>query len=301
MKNFKSNGKLLISGEYVVLDGAIALAIPTKQGQSLKIETIEEPEIIWRSLNEKGNIWFEDSFSINNIISSKAFNNEISNRLIQILMGAKKLNPQFLSEHVGYKVTTFLDFPKHWGLGTSSTLVNNIAQWAKINPYTLLENTFGGSGYDIACAQNNTPITYQKNNNAPIINTIDFNPNFKNQLYFIYLNKKQNSHEGIAHYKANRGSVNDAITDINNITSSMVSCNSLEEFDTLIVKHERIISQVTRQNPVKNLLFSDFKGQMKSLGAWGGDFILATSQDNPISYFNKKGFDTVIPYTDMIL
>ena len=32
-QTFYSNGKLLITGEYVVLDGAKALALPTKFGQ----------------------------------------------------------------------------------------------------------------------------------------------------------------------------------------------------------------------------------------------------------------------------
>ncbi|GAL63796.1 hypothetical protein [Algibacter lectus] len=49
MKEYFSNGKLLISGEYVVLDGAISLAVPTKYGQSLTVENINEAKIIWRS------------------------------------------------------------------------------------------------------------------------------------------------------------------------------------------------------------------------------------------------------------
>ena len=35
---FYSNGKLLISGEYFVLDGAKCLALPCKKGQLLKIK-----------------------------------------------------------------------------------------------------------------------------------------------------------------------------------------------------------------------------------------------------------------------
>ena len=37
-QTFYSNGKLLITGEYVVLDGAKALALPTKFGQSLLVK-----------------------------------------------------------------------------------------------------------------------------------------------------------------------------------------------------------------------------------------------------------------------
>ena len=48
-------------------------------------------------------------------------------------------------------------------------------------------------------------------------------------------------------------------------------------------------------------LFNDFNGALKSLGAWGGDFILAATETDPTSYFKNKGLNTVIPYKDMIL
>jgi mevalonate kinase len=37
-ETFYSNGKLLITGEYLVLDGATAFALPTKIGQNLIVE-----------------------------------------------------------------------------------------------------------------------------------------------------------------------------------------------------------------------------------------------------------------------
>jgi hypothetical protein len=52
---------------------------------------------------------------------------------------------------------------------------------------------------------------------------------------------------------------------------------------------------------VKEALFPDFKGVLKSLGAWGGDFILAISKENPKDYFASKGYETIIPYSEMIL
>ena len=59
-KTYYSNGKLLLTGEYLVLDGALSLAVPTQFGQSLTVETIDERKLIWKSLDEKGNIWFEN-------------------------------------------------------------------------------------------------------------------------------------------------------------------------------------------------------------------------------------------------
>ena len=46
-----------------------------------------------------------------------------------------------------------MNFDKNWGLGSSSTLINNISSWAKINPYDLLWSISKGSGYDIASGQ----------------------------------------------------------------------------------------------------------------------------------------------------
>ena len=40
MDAFYSHGKLLLTGEYLVLDGALALAVPCKLGQSLTVRSI---------------------------------------------------------------------------------------------------------------------------------------------------------------------------------------------------------------------------------------------------------------------
>jgi len=191
-KTFYSNGKLLITGEYLVLDGAKAFALPTKFGQNLIVETGNNSEIKWKSYDSDGSIWFEDVILFTDIVSKTHFENlEIKNTLISILHEAFLLNPNFIHHSNGYVVTTQLTFPKLWGLGTSSTLINNIAQWITVDAYTLLKNSFGGSGYDIACAQNNTPIYYQLVNEKPNIESVIFNPSFKKQLYFVYLNKNK--------------------------------------------------------------------------------------------------------------
>jgi mevalonate kinase len=300
-KTFYSNGKLLISGEYVVLDGATALAVPTRFGQSLNIESIEDRKLIWKSFDEQGQVWFENEFSIDNLYSnSSKDSNETTLRLIQILKSAKQINPTFLNSDSGYKISTHLDFKKDWGLGTSSTLINNIAQWANIDAFKLLEMTFGGSGYDIACAQHNHPISYQLHDGKPYVNEVNFNPSFKECLYFVYLNKKQNSREGIKHYKQNQPHEL-ILNDISKISHKLMSCKTLFEFETLITLHEEFISQIINQQPIKKVLFNDFNGSIKSLGAWGGDFILATSQENPEIYFKGKGFETILSYDDMIL
>ncbi|HSM64371.1 MAG TPA: hypothetical protein VK833_10575, partial [Gillisia sp.] len=155
MTTFRSNGKLLITGEYVVLDGAVSLALPTKYGQSLSIEKSSKKGINWIAKDHENKSWLTAFFSIDDLVlapdisESKTKISE-ENYLLTILQTANALNPELLRDSSGFNVTTQLDFPKNWGLGTSSTLINNIAQWFKIDPYQLLQLTFGGSGYDIA-------------------------------------------------------------------------------------------------------------------------------------------------------
>ncbi len=301
MDSFYSHGKLLLTAEYVVLDGAKALAVPTVFGQHLTVTPIKTPHIDWTSFDNQNNVWFSDIITIADIISLKDTGNEVSNRLIQILNAAKQLNHEFLDNNEGFKITTTLEFPQNWGLGTSSTLINNIAQWAKVDPYKLLANSFGGSGYDIACAQHDTALLYHLDNKLPKTELVTFNPSFSDHLYFVHLNKKQNSRDGIAHYKANRHNTTKTIKAIDTLTQSMIDCDTLTAFQSILDTHEQLIGQITNQTPVKDALFKGFDGSIKSLGAWGGDFILVASNTNPTAYFKSKGYTTILSYTTMVL
>ena len=303
MTTYRSNGKLLLTAEYVVLDGANALALPTKYGQSLTVEPFDKPQLNWKSIDHNGEIWFEALITLEKIASKfSSPSSDLEKRVIEILHSAIQLNSEFLKNDSGFKVTTKLDFPNNWGLGSSSTLINNIANWANVDAYQLLELTFGGSGYDIACAQYNNPITYQNNpDKTRTVNSIKFNPRFKNELFFVHLNQKQNSRHGIEHYKTNKQNVTTIIKEINSITDSIINCLSISEFETLITAHEQIISKIINLPTVKLTLFPDYSRAIKSLGAWGGDFVLATGSPDDMSYFKNKGYQTIIPYSEMIL
>lgn len=300
---FYSNGKLLITGEYLVLDGARAFALPTKFGQNLVVENGSNQEIKWKSYNFDEQLWYEDTISFSEIISNAATEIEtVKTTLINILHEAYILNPDFINTSQGCKVTTQLSFPKNWGLGTSSTLLNNIAQWAQIDAFTLLKNSFGGSGYDIACAQNNTPIIYSLDENSPVVETVTFNPDFTQHIYFVYLNKKQNSKAAISAYYNNKNqNLAHNIIDNNKITQAILESKTLKEFAHNVEKHEIHLSNILEIRTIKEIAFPDFNGVVKSLGAWGGDFVMAISKENPQAYFRSKGYETILSYDEMIL
>jgi mevalonate kinase len=307
--NYYSNGKLLLTGEYLVLDGAKSLALPTKFGQDLVVEKIKESQLIWGSFSDTGECWFEAVFDlpklrlVNCTFSSDREGNAevIAETLLEILMEAQRVNPNFLNSENGFVVKTNLTFPRNWGLGSSSTLINSIASWAKVDAFQLLWNSFKGSGYDIACAQNNTSILYQIEDKKPLVTRVEFNPNFKENLFFLYLNEKQDSKEGIAKFRESGIRFQNEITHISAITDAFLRADSILDFNKLIVEHEQIISSIINLQPVKEKLFSDYFGEVKSLGAWGGDFVMVTGNEETPAYFKKKGFETVLTYSEMIL
>ncbi|MBB4800441.1 mevalonate kinase [Flavobacterium nitrogenifigens] len=302
MKNtFYSNGKLFIAGEYLVLDGAEAFALPTKFGQDLIIENLENKEIEWKSYDSDGHLWFQETLSFYEVIKGSNLQiDTVKSTLINILHEAYILNPKFIDNSNGYKVSTHLTFPRNWGLGTSSTLINNIAQWADVNAFTLLNNSFGGSGYDIACAQNNTPVLYRIKDN--LVEQVEFNPDFKDHIYFVYLNKKQNSKSAIYAYNNHKNNhLAQSVAENDKITHAILNAKTLKEFASAVQRHEIHLSNILEMQTIKEAVFPDFNGVIKSLGAWGGDFVMVVSNENPKEYFAKKGYETILTYSEMIL
>ena len=102
---FYSNGKLLITGEYLVLDGARAFALPTKFGKNLIVENSSNREIQWKSYNYDEHLWYEDTISFAEIIENADTKIEtVKTTLINILHEAYLLNPDFINNSEGYKI-----------------------------------------------------------------------------------------------------------------------------------------------------------------------------------------------------
>ena len=78
----------------------------------------------------------------------------------------------------------------------------------------------------------------------------------------------------------------------------------LDGFQKLMAEHEKRISSLLDVPTVKSVYFSDFDGEVKSLGAWGGDFYLAAtrlSERDVFQYFKEKGLNVVFPWKELVL
>ena len=168
-----------------------------------------------------------------------------------------------------------------------------------LDPFEISKNVTNSSGADIASVVNSKPITYSLSNEKPLYKHVNFKPEFSKNLLFVFLNKKQSSSKEVEKFKSLK--INDSeINSITQITNEILNCKEIDDFNYLINEHEEIISNKIKRKTVKNLLFKDFNGSIKSLGAWGGDFVLACSENNSKNYFKRKGFETSFSFNEIL-
>jgi mevalonate kinase len=304
-QHFYGHGKLMITGEYFVLDGASALAVPTKLGQHLRVTELSSSERIlyWVALNSQGEIWLQLTFETENFTCLSTTSPE-ADALTSIFLTARMLNPTFLMFPKDVAVETKLEFPNDWGLGSSSTLIYTIAQWAKVDAQELLKNTLGGSGYDVACTGSHSPIIYRLQSGTPEVLKTSWKPNYSHQLYFAHLGKKQSSPEGIKYYRQQLTDKTHQINAINRINQELLNCERLEDFEALINEHETLVGASLKMIKVSDTLFADYWGSVKSLGAWGGDFVLLTNsrtKEELMGYLKTKNINIVFNWEELIL
>ncbi|MGA9211533.1 GYDIA family GHMP kinase [Kaistella sp.] len=294
-----SHGKLLLTSEYVVLDGALALALPTKWGQEFFVsESFDGKSLVHWIAHHQGKPWLNAIIDCSSGTILTTNIPESAEFILKVLMKVKELSAFQLNGNSSYSITTNLQFPANFGLGSSSTLMNNLSQWAAIDAFELNETCLGGSGYDIAVAQEQSAILYQ-NQPERIIQKIDFDPSFKIDLIFIHLNQKQNSREGINLYRSKEKSP-ELINAFSTITQRVLEAENLEDFSELMTLHEKKLSNFLEIETVKEKYFENCPTFVKSLGAWGGDFVMTSKFSGFEDYFRGKGFPTIFSYKDLI-
>lgn len=291
------------------MQGALALAVPTVLGQEMQVEMlrpvegIAEGRLSWKSYYENG-CWFEGSFSVPDLNILHSSDQNISAFLIKLLREAMKQNPEHFGNEISYKVETRLGFNPEWGLGSSSSLTNLLADWFRIDPFELFKNTQKGSGYDITCARVLNPIWFRRSSGVPISQKVNFNPEFRENLAFVYSGRKQDSAISVEKFLGKPDLYDKEKNRISEISRELPVVQTLPEFNALLDEHEEIMSSVLDLPKVKTGYFSDFPGSIKSLGAWGGDFLLASSEIgfNEIkSYFSSRGLEVVFSFDELVL
>ena len=87
---------------------------------------------------------------------------------------------------------------------------------------------------------------------------------------------------------------------VNGLTLSFLADITLDDFQDLMKQHEAFIATLINTTPIQKRLFNDYPGAIKSLGAWGGDFILACGAVDTPNYFAQKGYNTCLTFQTLI-
>jgi len=302
MQIFRSNGKLLITGEYLILKGALSLAVPVNYGQSLELLPAHGSACFdWHTYQNDCPI-FRCDFDPDDLSIIDTNSESMAQYLRNILINASQLT-RINEPFKNVKIITRLNFNIKWGLGSSSSLISNIAGWLGIEPFDLFFKVSEGSGYDVACARSQNPIVYKIKKGRPWFRQVHFSPPFQDKIFFIYLGKKQDSAKSVRSFISNSRKYSSEIKRVSQISEEILKVRDLNQFESLLSEHEELIAHIIKETPVKSLNFPDFPGEIKSLGAWGGDFILATCRKGEKAvddYFRKKKLETIFTFKEMV-
>jgi mevalonate kinase len=292
-QHFSAHGKLMLFGEYVVMRGVPALAFPTTMGQTLDVVPAES--FSWRSY-ETGQLWFAMRFDSDlNILETN--NDSVAQKLMQILADVKAQKPDLFNIPLSFE--TQANFNRTWGFGSSATLISLISQWSGVDAYALNKKHFGGSGYDIACATSSSPIWY--NRETKEVRNFNLPNAITDKLLFVYSGKKQNSQQEVTRF----GEVEIEpyiLNQLKEIMADATTADDIEQFEACINQHEQILSEILHRPTLKSAQFPDYQHEIKSLGAWGGDFFMATCRDLDEAkiYFIDSGRDTIFTFNELV-
>ena len=303
-RSFFARGKLLLTSEYVVLDGIPAVAVPTHLGQRLElIEVLDIPILNWTARAHDGSIWLEGSLERTPEGWKPSSSVEPPAPGLEGLAGLLTAAEQLRGTPIpGGSVETFLEFPNDYGWGSSSTLIALVAQWAEVDALALHFATQNGSGYDAVCALVSGPIRYTRTGPAsaqwgPV--SLAHWPH--TTLYLVHLGEKQRSAPDVVRY---RSLAPDPLLleAVGEAAELLLRASSPQEWSDAARSHEEAMGRVLGRVPVAETRFASYPHAVKSLGAWGGDFVLAQVREpSDLEKIKALGFSTVLPWSDCVV
>lgn len=316
--SFYSRGKLLLTAEYLILQGAEGLALPLTRGQKLEHfgigETIKQPEagsvttpegkeLEWITI-VNGLEWFRARYYGPGYLIVSSSNDAGAEFIRNVLCKAREISGISISGTIVSRV----EFNMEWGLGSSSSLISNVAYLFDIDPFKLHFEVSRGSGYDIACARSDSPLIYRLDTHPgsvpiPVYSNVDFNPPFHEMVFFAWTGRKKDSASSVDDFLSAKSITKQDLEQISDISREILHVTDILDFERLLGEHDAVLSGILGELPVIETLFRGFPGYVKSLGAWGGDFVMITWKrdvDELFSILKQRGIDVVFHYSELI-
>lgn len=294
-----ARGKLLLSGEYAVLEGAASLAVPLTLGQfmSYSVNQHSKDMIRWDAFDQDSKCWV--SFS-GNLDDGRVDSDKHALFVTTLLKAVTKLGGNI--PH-GSSFSTKLNYPLEWGLGSSSTTIAHVARCFSVDPFHLSDLVTGGSGYDVAAAFMPTPFLFTRAlKSQPRIEKVDLPEVLMHHSYFVYSGNKQSTREAVTNYQLSKNNPEQFRDAISVLTARILKVTTLQQLNNILSDHENLVGKQLSATPIKIRLFPDYPFMVKSLGAWGGDFfwVTAETKSQVLDYFLPKGYSIIYHFHDLI-
>jgi mevalonate kinase len=199
MQSYYAPGKILLAGEYGVLLGLNALALPVKKGQWLEFFDFKTPEnnpdtLYFKAIDENGETWLQYNF----ILDQKPWLELNSDELIPLVQLLRMIPEEHWIQGKSFRLETRLEFARTSGLGTSSTFVSLLSQCFLLNPQRVQELLFQGSGYDVAVSNVQKPLIFWRNAGGAHFRPWKLNPDLTQDWSILFLGNKVNSRSSSA-------------------------------------------------------------------------------------------------------
>jgi len=303
METIYAHGKLLISAEYMVLHGSRALGVPLQLGQVLRRTRSADPaKFSWKAF-DRDRLWFDATIDPLHMKIISTNDPVKAAYLCQLFKACIELMPSFQEDLFKWDVETHLEFSPEWGFGSSSSLTALLSEWAEVNPLELHFMISEGSGYDVACAISDGPIHYWLRDGEPHYQHISFKPPFADHLYFAWLGSKQQTARHLSSVADRLRPGYETIHRFSRLTEEMTHAAELSHFQSLMEEHEEILSGLLGMEKIAGSKFPDLQGSVKSLGAWGGDFVMIASalpENELYDYLYRRKIEVIFRYHDLV-
>ena len=307
MKSYFSHGKILLAGEYAVMCGVEALALPVKAGQWQHVWEMPAKgvsKLVWQSKEADGTVWFECRIDTDIMHVSETDNTAYSDTLLKLLLHIKEQKPDFFL-HKNIRIETECEFDRTFGLGSSSTLVCNLAKWSGVNAHDLQERVLGGSGYDIAVGNLGKPLVYWREQSEPNWSAWQLPVDFTQHWYLAFPGKKQNSREALNDVKKQLEIIQTDVAllqQMNACIQAIKTPRSLPMLEAMLEMWQALLAQrLDLPRPYETLDLSPVRGGLcKYLGAWGGDVLLI---NHTFLEANESAFENMqlVPWNEFVI
>lgn len=198
-------------------------------------------------------------------------------------------------------VETRLEFERHWGWGSSSTLIALIAHWLDVDALALHFKVSKGSGYDVACATATGPLFYARHGNQAQVKPANLQAWPTEALHLVYLGQKKDSQDAVATYLQKPMDA-EALQTLSAFSERFAGATTADELAQACVEHEAfLVPHLGIPSPVEDLCQNAYAGG-KSLGAWGGDFALMVApKPEALNYLQTNDLGPVFSWKEVCL